>query len=74
MSGSAIRPGRTTRNFSAAGFQIKTYSYFNNSSLSLDYGAFIESLNSIPAGDLVVLHACCHNPMARTLALSNGTR
>ena len=54
--------------FSAAGFETKTYSYFDSSSLSLDYGAFIESLNGVPAGDLVVLHACCHNPTGADLS------
>lgn len=53
--------------FSAAGFETKTYGYFDSPSLSLDYEAFIESLNSIPAGDLVVLHACCHNPTGADL-------
>ena len=53
--------------FSAAGFETKTYSYFDSSSFSLDYGAFVESLNGIPYGDLVVLHACCHNPTGADL-------
>ena len=53
--------------FSAAGFETKIYSYFDSSSFSLDYGAFVESLNGIPYGDLVVLHACCHNPTGADL-------
>ncbi len=54
--------------FSAAGFETKTYSYFDSSSFSLDYGAFVESLNGIPDGNLVVLHACCHNPTGADLS------
>lgn len=53
--------------FSAAGLEPKTYDYFDGSTLSLDYEPFLESLKSIPAGDLVVLHACCHNPTGADL-------
>lgn len=53
--------------FAAAGFEAKAYSYFDSSTLSLDYGGFVESLKGIPAGELVVLHACCHNPTGADL-------
>lgn len=48
--------------FGAPGLNIETYNYYDAKNLSLDYQAFIESLNNIPAGDVVVLHGCCHNP------------
>lgn len=48
--------------FGAAGLQTSAYSYFDSTALSLDYPSFIESLKSIPAGDVAILHACCHNP------------
>ncbi|MBK1876254.1 amino acid aminotransferase [Pelagicoccus mobilis] len=48
--------------FGAPGLKLETYNYYNAETLSLDYAAFIESLNNIPAGDVVVLHGCCHNP------------
>jgi len=48
--------------FNAAGLETSSYAYFDSSTLSLDYPSFIESLKSIPSGDVVILHACCHNP------------
>ena len=54
--------------FSAAGLEPQTYAYFDQSTLSLDYPAFIESIKTIPAGDIVILHACCHNPTGADLS------
>jgi aspartate aminotransferase len=54
--------------FSAAGLEPKVYDYFDSSTLALDYESFLESLKTIPAGDLVVLHACCHNPTGADLS------
>ncbi|MBC2605930.1 amino acid aminotransferase [Pelagicoccus albus] len=48
--------------FGAPGLKLGTYDYFDSANLSLDYDAFLKSLESIPAGDVVVLHGCCHNP------------
>ena len=54
--------------FSAAGLDTKVYSYFDSTTLSLDYSAFLESIKSIPSGDVVILHACCHNPTGADLS------
>lgn len=48
--------------FSAAGQQVETYAYLAADNRSLDFPAFLASLEKIPAGDIVLLHACCHNP------------
>ncbi len=48
--------------FGDAGFAIESYSYYNPDSKGLDFEKLIEDLGKIPAGDIVVLHACCHNP------------
>jgi aspartate aminotransferase/aromatic-amino-acid transaminase len=48
--------------FSAAGFELAEYKYYDASSMSLDFPALVASLESVPAGDIVLLHACCHNP------------
>jgi len=48
--------------FKGAGLEIKTYPYFDASTNSLSFGPMIEALNKIPAGDVVLLHGCCHNP------------
>ena len=53
--------------FSAAGLETKSYAYFDQASLSLDYESFIEAIKAIPSGDIVILHACCHNPTGADL-------
>ncbi len=48
--------------FGTAGFGIKQYGYYDPQSKGLDFDAMFTDLQKIPAGDVVVLHACCHNP------------
>ena len=48
--------------FEATGFVVNTYRYYNAASRGLDFGAMLDSLGRIPVGDIVLLHACCHNP------------
>ena len=47
--------------FSAAGFEVETYPYYGADG-ELDFSGLIATLSAIPAGDIVLLHACCHNP------------
>jgi len=48
--------------FAAAGVPTKTVPYFDAKSNGLAWGAFFNAVNQIPAGDVLLLHACCHNP------------
>ena len=48
--------------FESAGVPTATYRYYNPSSYGLDFDALIQDLGQIPAGDVVLLHGCCHNP------------
>lgn len=48
--------------FEGAGFVVNHYAYYDAASRGLDFAAMIASLERIPAGGIVVLHACCHNP------------
>ena len=48
--------------FTAAGFQIKDYPYYDPDSKGLNFDAMIDALGKVPAGDIVLLHVCCHNP------------
>ncbi len=48
--------------FGAAGFGITEYRYYDSESKGLDFDAMISDLERVPSGDIVVLHACCHNP------------
>ncbi len=48
--------------FSAAGLDIREYAYFDAKKNSLAIDQMLADLNQVPAGDVVLLHACCHNP------------
>jgi aromatic-amino-acid transaminase len=48
--------------FEYAGFTVNTYRYYDSATRGLDFAAMRASIATIPAGDIVVLHACCHNP------------
>ena len=48
--------------FASAGLQVETYSYFDAGTNSLDADALLAALGQIPAGHVVLLHGCCHNP------------
>jgi aromatic-amino-acid transaminase len=53
--------------FSAAGFAVETYPYYGADG-ELDFAGLIAALENIPAGDIVLLHACCHNPTGLDLS------
>ncbi len=48
--------------FENAGFTVEVYPYYDAATKGLRFAAMLEGLEKIPAGDVVVLHACCHNP------------
>ena len=48
--------------FSAAGFEIEKYAYYDPESHGLAFERTLESLGQVGRGDAVLLHACCHNP------------
>ena len=48
--------------FEGAGFVVNTYAYYDTATRGLDYAGMVASLEKIPTGSVVVLHACCHNP------------
>jgi aromatic-amino-acid transaminase len=48
--------------FEYAGFTVNTYPYYDPATHGLDFDAMITALGKLPAGAIVVLHACCHNP------------
>ncbi len=48
--------------FGAAGLEVKKYGYFDAAANSLNFDAMLSDLKKVPAGDVVLLHGCCHNP------------
>ncbi len=54
--------------FEAAGFTVKSYPYYDSSTHGVDFQAMLRALGELPAGAIVVLHACCHNPTGADLS------
>lgn len=50
-----------------AGLTLREYPYYNYTTHNIDFDAMRACLKQIPAGDLVLLHACCHNPSGADL-------
>jgi aromatic-amino-acid transaminase len=48
--------------FTQAGFVVESYPYYNAAKRNIDFDGMLTALNMAPAGTVVVLHACCHNP------------
>ncbi len=45
-----------------AGVQLETYPYYDADKKCLRINDLLETLDKIPAGDIVLFHGCCHNP------------
>ena len=48
--------------FENAGFKVNTYPYYDAKTRGVDFDGMLAALKAMPAGDIVLLHACCHNP------------
>lgn len=48
--------------FESAGLATGSYRYLDAAGTGLEFDGLLGALNEIPAGDVVCLHACCHNP------------
>lgn len=48
--------------FTNAGFTVETYPYYDAAKRGVNVDGMLTALNTAPAGTIVVLHACCHNP------------
>lgn len=48
--------------FESAGFPVEAYPYYDMATRGVDFDAMKAKLATLPAGSIVVLHACCHNP------------
>ena len=53
--------------FEAAGLTVKEYPYYDYENKGLLFDEMIDSLKQVPKGDVVLLHACCHNPSGMDL-------
>lgn len=48
--------------FTNAGFVVDSYPYYDAAKRGVNFDGMLAALNAAPAGTIVVLHACCHNP------------
>lgn len=53
--------------FSAAGLTVKEYPYYDYENKGLLFEEMMATLKTVPKGDIVLLHACCHNPSGMDL-------
>ncbi|MCH7423278.1 MULTISPECIES: amino acid aminotransferase [Shewanella] len=53
--------------FEAAGITVKTYPYYDYDSKSLKFGEMLAALSQVSPDDVVLFHACCHNPSGMDL-------
>lgn len=59
--------------FAAAGVKVSHYPYVGSDN-RLDVEAMLAVLNAAPKGDVVLLHACCHNPTGFDLSHDDWQR
>ncbi len=48
--------------FTNAGFVVESYPYYDAAKRGINFEGMLAALKAAPAGTIVVLHACCHNP------------
>lgn len=49
------------------GIEIVPYRYFDNETRGVDFDGMLADLKGAHAGDVVLLHGCCHNPTGANL-------
>ena len=53
----------------SVGLEFATYRYYAPASHGVDFEGLVEDLENARAGDVVLLHGCCHNPCGADLTL-----
>ena len=54
--------------FESAGFTVENYPYYDAATRGVNFAGMKACLNGLPAGSIIVLHACCHNPTGADLS------
>ena len=52
------------------GLESVAYRYFDSETRGVDFAGMLEDLGKANAGDVVLLHGCCHNPTGANLNLT----
>jgi aspartate aminotransferase len=53
----------------SVGLQLETYRYYTPDDHSVNFEGMVADLDRAKAGDVVLLHGCCHNPCGADLSL-----
>ncbi|MFB2727143.1 amino acid aminotransferase [Shewanella mangrovisoli] len=56
--------------FETAGLTVKEYGYYNADAHDIDFDGMMTDLANAQAGDIILLHGCCHNPTGIDLTLA----
>ena len=51
------------------GIPMREYRYFGAETRAVDFTGMMEDLKGVKAGDIVLLHGCCHNPTGANLTV-----
>ncbi|MEJ6479614.1 MAG: aspartate aminotransferase [Paracoccaceae bacterium] len=51
------------------GMKLGEYRYFDEDTCGVDFDGMMADLGTVAAGDVVLLHGCCHNPTGANLTL-----
>lgn len=60
--------------FTAAGFKVNAYPYYDPATGGLRFDAMLATLAALPAKSIVLLHPCCHNPTGVDLTREQWTK
>ncbi|MEP5152880.1 amino acid aminotransferase [Planktotalea sp.] len=52
------------------GMEYVSYRYFDSETRGVDFDGMLADLKEVKAGDVVLLHGCCHNPTGANLNLT----
>ena len=52
------------------GMKLGEYRYFDEDTCGVDFDGMMTDLGTVAAGDVVLLHGCCHNPTGANLTLA----
>lgn len=56
--------------FESAGFVVENYPYYDAATRGVKFAEMKAFLAQLPAGAIIVLHSCCHNPTGADLSLA----
>lgn len=59
--------------FQAAGLTVNTYPYYDRENKCLNFAGMLDVLRGLSGDDVVLFHACCHNPSGMDLSEAQWT-